>query len=254
MTSSNRKKRCRIQNGIFRHPKNNGEDAKFFRSLPESHRIFAIPYGLSKQGIQKYGRQGMVHQWALKKIGAVIKKKPLKIITIFINGHTNVVATKNDHPIEVSNGFSLTDGVFSETGCGAIDSSIVFQLLAGRTSRMRIQDLLSKQSGFKALAGGSVKLKSILGRRDPKAKFAREVFCYQILKYIGAYAASLGGVDLILFIGEANLENVGFARQLIGHLKFMGFKPKPNFSVGKSSFLTGEKASVKAYFLNYKDA
>ncbi|MFA5260256.1 MAG: hypothetical protein WC450_03400, partial [Candidatus Omnitrophota bacterium] len=159
--------------------KNNRKDT-FFARLPEYARLYAIPYALSKQGLQKYGRQGSIHQLALQKVNSFDKIKYRNVITVFIGGSTSIAAIKNGKPIEVSNGFSPIGGILSETGCGEIDSAIIFQLLADGVSGGEIERLLSKQSGFKALAGGRFRLTNILGRRNLKEQFAKEVFCYQI--------------------------------------------------------------------------
>jgi acetate kinase len=140
----------------------------------------------------------------------------------------------------------------SETGCGEIDSAIVFQLLADGVSKGQVEKLLSKQSGFKALAGGLFKLKDVLRRRDAKAKFTREVFCYQILKNIGSYITSLSGLDLILFIGEDQMEIKNLVSELLLSLRFIGVQRKENVFRGEVSLLTESNSLVKAYFLKKK--
>ena len=97
---------------------------------------------------------------------------------------------------------------------------------------------MSRRSGFKALAGGRCKLRNVLQRRDPEAEFARGVFCYRILKYIGAFIASLGGRNAILFMGEGRPEIRALAFDLTGYLQFMGVKRKPEADARDISCLT----------------
>ncbi|MBP7162540.1 MAG: hypothetical protein KBB26_03285 [Candidatus Omnitrophica bacterium] len=159
-------------------------------------------------------------------------------MSIFIGRTINLAAIQDGRPIDVSDGFSPLDGLFSETGCGAIDSSIIFQMLADGVPGKRIEALLSRRSGFKALAGGRCKLRNVLQRRDPEAEFARGVFCYRILKYIGAFIASLGGRNAILFMGEGRPEIRALAFDLTGYLQFMGVKRKPEADARDISCLT----------------
>ncbi|HOY09220.1 MAG TPA: hypothetical protein PLB05_03995 [Candidatus Omnitrophota bacterium] len=226
-----------------------GQD-RFFSRLPEFARLYAIPYELSQQGVQKHGRDGVIHRWALERITNKTGQKFHKVIGILIGEHTNLAAIRAGQPIDVSDGFSRLDGLFSETRCGAIDSSVIFQMLGDGISGERIEEVLSQESGFKALAGGECTLNHILQRRDSKAKFAKEVFCYQILKYIGAFTASLGGVDLILFVGEGSLQIRRLAFDLTGHLRFMGVKKKAAVPSGEIAWLTTRGSTIKVCFIN----
>ena len=221
----------------------------FFAGLPESGRVFAIPYELSRRGIQRHGREGGVHQWALEKMIRTTGKKFHNVITVLIGGETHMAAIRDGRPLDVSDGFSAADGILSETGCGAVDSSIVFQLLGDGMPGDRVEELLLKQSGFKALAGGRFTLMDILRRKDAGAAFAREIFCYQILKYIGAFTAGLGGLDLILFIGEGRRDIRKLAFDLTGRLKFMGIKRQATVARAEISCLTTRTSSIGVYFL-----
>lgn len=218
--------------------------------LPEYARFYAIPYAMSKKGLQKYKNQSRVHQWAIQKVTAFEKREYCNIITVFIGEPTSIAAIQKGHFIDASDGSS---GILSQTGCGVIDSAIVFQLLADGASVDQIENLLSKQSGFKALAGRPFKLNDILGRRDIKAKFAREVFCYQILKHIGASIANLGGADLILFIGEGQKEVEKVIFDLMRQLKFLGMKKRLKVARGEVSLLTTDDSLVKACFIKYAE-
>ncbi|MDD3375339.1 MAG: hypothetical protein PHY73_06440 [Candidatus Omnitrophica bacterium] len=228
--------------------KKNKKDA-FFSCLPEYAQLYAIPYSLSKKNFKKHGRQSGVHQKALQKIKDFEKIKNRSIITIFIGESTNIVAVKNGNPIEFSDGFSEAGGILSATGCGDIDSTIVFQLMADGVSVSEVENLLSTQSGFKALAGVHSRLKDVFSRKDPRAKFAKQVFCYQLLKYVGAYVAILGGLDFILFIGENQKENKSLVFELMRQLKLLDIKRKSNIAWEDVSLLTANDSSVKCYFL-----
>jgi acetate kinase len=198
----------------------------FFACLPESARLYAIPYALSQKGFYKNPQKGAMFHSALEKINHQMKKRYRRVVMVLFDGPTRVIGLQDGRPIDVSDHFSEGGGILSETGCGEIDSSIVFQLLADGVGLDQVERLLSQGSGFKALCGRPVHLKDLLGQRDRKSRFAQEVFSYQLLKHIGTCVASLGGVDLILFLGHDHRGIRTFSLHLVDQLRFLGIKKR----------------------------
>ncbi|MBF0511348.1 MAG: hypothetical protein HQL13_03370, partial [Candidatus Omnitrophica bacterium] len=152
----------------------------FFSSLPEYAKAFAIPIEYRDKGIYRKGRLGPVHEWGVKKISEKRQKRFEKTVSVVLDNYSNVVAIKNGKPISLTDGFSDTDGILSKTACGGIDTSIVFQMFSGGKSAQEIKKILSEKSGFKSLLGKDLDIKDILARRDAKARFAREIYLYQL--------------------------------------------------------------------------
>jgi acetate kinase len=223
-------------------------DTAFFTALPEASRTFAIPFELTEQGLHKYGRDGILHGWALKKYAGLGLRPADKVITILLNDRTNVVASRNGQPVAVSNGFAGTDGILSRTGCGWIDTSIVFRMFASGFSHRRIRKVLSEASGFKAFLGGSFGLRDILSRQDARSRFAQDVFSYQLLKCIGAYAAVLDGIGAIVFIGEGRKEMKGWVQGFLTRMAVLGLQIKSARSADKRPLLTAAGSRVCACY------
>jgi acetate kinase len=226
-------------------------DADFFATIPAHARYYAIPYEQTRQGIQKTVRQGDVHQWAVKKSLEIDHRCHRRMITVMLGDQTNLVAFDQGVARASSDGFSESDGIVSSTGAGAIDTAIVFQLFAARKSCAYIKDLLSKESGFLALAGSPNTLVDIIVREDAKARFAKEIYCYQVLKSIGSLVAILGGLDAIVFIGEPFWGIKNLALDLSCQMKFLGLNNR-SFVIGDEvGLLTHEDSRVSAYYFEY---
>ena len=150
-------------------------------------------------------------------------EKRWKIITVFLNDGADVVAVKGGKPVMTSQGFSDFDGIVSQTGCGQIDTSIVFQLFSAGYSVENIYQVLSQESGFKALTGEELKVSDLIVSKDPKAAKALDIFSYQLTKTIGACAAVLEGVDSIVFIGDGQKKLQDWTtHHFLRHLEFLG--------------------------------
>jgi len=186
-------------------------DSAFFLNMPEYARAYAIPFEYTEEGLLRYGRHGIVHQWALKRLAAVKGAKSGKIMTVFLNdGGADVVAIKEGRPMMTSQGFSDFDGIMSQTGCGSIDTSIIFQLFFAGHSSDNIYQMLSQESGFKALSG------------DSEAALASDIFSYQLIKTIGAGIAVLEGIDSIVFIGDDQKKIRDWTSHFLRQVKFPG--------------------------------
>lgn len=174
-------------------------DADIYNSMPGYARSYALPLKYTEAGLVKYGRNGLIHGWALRQLVALKGARAGKVITVFLNDNTDVVAFKDGQPLMSSHGFSGQDGIMSRTGCGAIDTSIVFQLFADGHTRESIEHVLAQESGFMALLGGKAGIVELLGGNDPASVSARDIFAYQLLKAIGAGVAVLEGLDVRAF-------------------------------------------------------
>jgi len=223
-------------------------DAAPYSSLPEAARSYAIPFERTAQGLQKHGQNGILHEWALRTYFGSAPARKGKVITILLGDSTNVVAFRNGQPVAVSNGYSVTDGIMSRTGCGWIDTSIVFRMFASGKSASHIQKVLSEESGFKAFLGGSFGLSAILSRRDAKACLARDIFSYQLLKCLGAYAAVLDGLDAVVIIGEDSPQVRDWAQGFVRELTFLGLRTRPRGVGAKAPLLTVAGSAVSAYY------
>jgi acetate kinase len=225
-------------------------DSAFFLNMPEYARAYAIGFEYTEAGLVRYPRNGIVHEWAVKRLIAIKGPNLKKIITIFLNGGADVVALKDGRPVMTSQGFSDFDGIMSQTGCGLIDTSIVFRLFSAGYSLESIYQVLSQESGFKALVGEKLRLSDLIVRRDIKAREAMDIFSYQLIKTIGACGALLEGVDSIVFIGDDQKEIQDWTYHFLRHVEFLGLK-RHKKRINKDTLLMTADSPIEAYYFGF---
>jgi acetate kinase len=187
-------------------------DTAFYQTLPESNYIYALPYDLyKKEGIRRYGFHGTSHKYVAIKTAAILKRPvaSLKIITCHLGNGCSITATKGGKAVDTSMGFTPLEGLVMGTRSGDIDPIIILYLMEKKgMNKSDIDEVLNKKSGLLGVSGLSSDMRDIykaLKKGDKRARLAFEIFIHRIQKYIGAFAASMNGVDAITFtagIGE----------------------------------------------------
>lgn len=224
-------------------------DTAFFSNLPPEASVYAVPIELTKQGIRRYGGYGLFHQHAWERMKLLCGASCEKIISVYIGNHTNITATKNGIPIEATIGFTPIEGILSNTSCGDIDPTIIFQLNSAGMSFEEINELLARESGFGGLLGYKCSFLDLINSKDniEKSK-VRELLLYNITKYIGAYISILGGVDTIVFIGENIKESQDFIKEACSKLKYLQFNLNMDCIENKKICkLTDSRSKVRIY-------
>jgi acetate kinase len=191
-------------------------DTAFHRTIPSVAKYYAIPWKLTKKyGIQRYGFHGLAHEYMLKTTEKRFGKLS-RVITCQLGNGDSITAIKNGKSIDTSMGFTPLEGLEMGTRSGNIDPALVaFLADKERKSAGEIVKILENQSGLKGIAGDN-DVRHLLKRKDAKAKLALDIFVYDVRKYIGAYAAVLGGVDCIVLGGGIAQSDVLRKRILSG--------------------------------------
>ncbi len=175
-------------------------DTAFHNAMPEIARRFPLPQELWEKGIRRYGFHGLSYEYVVTKLGNELGERA--IIAHLGNG-ASMVALKSGQPIDTSMGLTPLGGFMMGTRPGDLDPGVLLYLLRLGYSRDKLEDLLNHQAGLLAVSGISSDMKTLLEKRskDPAADLAVRVFCYQVRKFIGAFAAALGGLDTLVFTG-----------------------------------------------------
>jgi acetate kinase len=180
-------------------------DTAFFASLPAVAQSYAIPLDLQKtHGVRRFGFHGLAHD---SMLGRVQRHRPDldrggRIISLQLGAGCSIAAIDRGAPLDTSMGFSPLEGLVMSTRSGDIDAGLIAHLeRAGGFSAEKLERVLNMESGLLGLSGLSGDMQTLLGSRNPDAEFAIELYCYRVRKYIGAYVAVLGGVDVIVFGG-----------------------------------------------------
>lgn len=206
-------------------------DTAFHQTMPDYAYMYALPYELYTQyGIRRYGFHGTSHRYVSERVCDYlgIKAEGTKIITCHIGNGASIAAVKDGKCVDTSMGLTPLEGLMMGTRSGDIDAgAITFIMDKLNLDTKGVSDLLNKKSGLAGVSGLSNDFRDILaGIADgnERARIAKEMYTYRIKKYIGEYAAAMGGVDVILFTGGAG-ENQWEVRQgATAGLEFMGVK------------------------------
>ena len=236
-------------------------DTSFHQSMPEHAFMYAIPYEyyvLDK--VRRYGFHGTSHKFVAEKSAklAGLDFNNSKIITCHLGNGGSVTAIKNGKSVDTSMGFTPVEGVVMGTRCGNIDAGVVTYIQKKyELDNKGISDVLNKKSGFLGISGVSSDARDIenaAAEGNHRAQLALDMFRYSVLKYIGAYAAAMNGVDMIVFTGGIG-ENDPAVREYVAQgCSFLGvdFNPEANNVRGKDTILTkpGSKVVVTTVTTN----
>ncbi|HEX5764896.1 MAG TPA: acetate/propionate family kinase [Woeseiaceae bacterium] len=182
-------------------------DTAFFHDLPEAARVYAVPSGLAERhAIRRYGFHGLAHQFMSRQLELLSPdgKHPDRMVTLQLGQGCSAAALRDGRPVETSMGFTPMEGLVMGTRSGDVDAGVLLYLAQQGYPWDELEDVLNRKSGLLGLSGESDDTRALLeleARQHPGARLALQVFCHRILKYLGAYAAVLGGIDAIAFGG-----------------------------------------------------
>lgn len=206
-------------------------DTAFHQSMPDYAYMYALPYELYKEyGVRRYGFHGTSHRYVSQRVCEFlgIKAEGSRIITCHIGNGASIAAVKDGHCVDTSMGLTPLEGLVMGTRSGDIDAgSVTFIMDKLGLDTHGISNLLNKQSGLAGVSGLSSDFRDILAgiqNGNDRARLAKEMYTYRIKKYIGQYAAAMGGVDVILFTGGAGENQWEVRDGATRGLEFMGVK------------------------------
>jgi acetate kinase len=205
-------------------------DTAFHQTMPSHAYMYGLPYVLYKRhGIRRYGFHGTSHLFVSERLSE-LTGKPLeeqKVITCHLGNGCSAAAIKEGKSIDTSMGFTPLEGLLMGTRSGDLDPAIVLHIMNQEELTMHeANTMLNKHSGIQGLSGISSDMREIEEEynENNRAQLAFNVFCYRIKKYIGSYAAAMGGLDVIVFTGGIG-ENSSMVRDLVlSELGFLGIQ------------------------------
>ena len=206
-------------------------DTAFHQTMPDYAYMYAIPYELyEKYGVRRYGFHGTSHRYVSQRVCEFLGVDPKgkKIITCHIGNGGSISAIKDGKCIDTSMGLTPLEGLVMGTRSGDIDAgAVTFIMEKEGLNATGVSNLLNKKSGVFGVSGVSSdmrELEAAVAAGNPKAILAEKMYFYRIKKYIGAYAAALGGVDIILFTGGVGENQANCRSEVCEGLEFMGVK------------------------------
>jgi acetate kinase len=198
-------------------------DTAFHRAMPEVARRFALPRDMFDQGVLRYGFHGLSYEYVTGKLGKDLGERA--IIAHLGNG-ASMVALKNGSPIDTSMGLTPTGGFMMGTRSGDLDPGVMLYLLRRGWNAQHLEKVLDHQSGLAGVSALTGDMRTLLERRsaNPSAAQAVEMFCYQVRKFTGAFAAALRGLDTLVFTGGIGERAAPVRAEICDGLEFLGVR------------------------------
>jgi len=229
-------------------------DTAFHQTMPSSAYMYSLPYEYYENyGIRKYGFHGTSHKYVSQRAAEMMGRpiEELRLISCHLGNGASITAIKGGKSIDTSMGFTPLAGVTMGTRSGDIDPALIPYIMekSGKTAD-EVLDVLNKQSGVLALSGFSSDLRDIqdaTNEGDERAELALEVFADRIHKYIGSYAARMGGVDGIIFTAGIGENSHTIRARILEGLEFMGvyWDEELNLIHGEEAFINSSFSPVK---------
>ena len=222
-------------------------DNAFHSTMPDYAYLYAIPYDLYENyHVRRYGFHGTSHRYVSHRVCEMLGLdfNKAKIITCHIGNGASVAAITNGKVVDTSMGLTPLEGLMMGTRCGDIDPSAVTYLMDKLDKKpQEMCDYLNKKSGVIGITGISSDMRDIENAAkegNERAQLALKMYDYRIKKYIGAYAAALGGVDVVVFTAGVGENQTGTRAQACKGLEFMGIK----IDEAKNATIYGEEAII----------
>lgn len=236
-------------------------DTAFHQTMPAKAYMYPIPKKLYKKyAIRRYGFHGTSHRYVSQKCIEYLggKAKGTKIITCHLGNGSSISAVKDGKVIDTSMGFTPLDGIIMGSRCGAVDPAIVpFIMEKENISPKDMQSWMNKKCGLLGVSGVSSDMRALCkaieeGNKD--AKLAYDILCYDIKKYIGAYAAAMNGVDAIVFTAGIGENTPELRRDVIKDMDYLGVKlDEEKNMIGKRlpepALISAPDSKVKVYVI-----
>ncbi len=205
-------------------------DTAFHQTMPPKAYMFGVPYKYyEKYQVRKYGFHGTSHRFVTGRLGELTgwDMSTKKIVTCHLGNGSSICAVDGGKCVDTSMGFTPLDGLVMGTRSGAVDPSVVLYIMKHENiSPDQMNDVLNKQSGFLGMSDGvtsdSRDLIAAANAGNEKAEVAIRTFRYEIKRYIGGYAAAMGGLDAIVFTGGIGENSDELREEVCENLEFLG--------------------------------
>jgi len=229
-------------------------DTSFHQTMPDHAYMYAIPYEFyEKYKIRKYGYHGTSHKFVANKAAKILGRdiSKLKVITCHLGNGSSMAAILNGVSVDTSMGFTPVDGLIMGTRTGEIDPGVLIYLADKEHLNFTgISNLINKKSGvlgISQLSSDMRDLEQAASEGNPKALLALRMFAYRVKKFIGAYAAAMNGLDLLIFTGGIGENDFNMRKMICSDLEFLGivFNQEVNEGIrGKDLILSKPESEV----------
>ncbi len=230
-------------------------DTAFHQTMPAKSYMYALPYKYYEEdGVRRYGFHGTSHRYVSARVceflGVDIKKQ--KIVTCHVGNGGSITAVDGGRSVDTSMGLTPVEGLMMGTRVGDVDPGALTYLMTKHgLSAAELQTVIKKESGVLGVSGLSSDMREIeaaVKAGDPRATLALDMYEQRIIKYIGAYAAEMGGLDIIVFTGGVGENQTGVRENVCAPLKFMGVEIDKELNArirGEETLISTPQSRVK---------
>ena len=220
-------------------------DTAFHSTMPDYVYMYALPYEMyEKHRIRRYGFHGTSHRYVSTKACEILNRdiKTQKIITCHLGNGASIAAIKNGASFDTSMGLTPVEGLIMGTRCGDLDlGAMLFMMEKENLDIAKANNYINKVSGMVGISGVSSDMRDLWKAAEEghkRANLALEMYIYRVKKYIGAYAAAMGGVDIVIFTGGIGENDYKLRKGVCADMEFLGI----DFDVEKNNGLRGKDA------------
>lgn len=206
-------------------------DTAFHQTMPAKSYMYALPYKYyAEDGVRRYGFHGTSHRYVSQRVCEFLGVEPIgkKIITCHVGNGGSITAVKDGKSIDTSMGLTPTEGLMMGTRCGDVDpGALIFLMDKHNLSSKDMLNMVNKESGLAGVSGVSSDMREITAaakQGNEKAILSLEMYEQRITKYVGAFAAEMGGVDIIVFTGGVGEHQSSTRANVCNPLRFMGIE------------------------------
>lgn len=233
-------------------------DTAFHQSMPEKSYLYAVPYQWYKEnGVRRYGFHGTSHKYVSARGAELLQKNynDLKIISCHLGNGASVTAIDEGKVIDTSMGLTPLEGLAMGTRAGDLDAGIIPYIMKERNMSIdEIDQALNSDSGVLAISGISNDFRDIgkeAEANNKRAQLAIDIFCNRVKKYIGAYAALMGGVDLLIFTAGIGENAIDIRQKITSNMDYLGIDvdQEQNNCRGKEIKISSQNSKVEVYVI-----
>jgi acetate kinase len=234
-------------------------DTAFHHDLPNVARLLPIPRSYEAKGIRRYGFHGLSYAYLMSELERVSGPETAngRVILAHLGSGASLAAVQNGQSIDTSMSLTPTGGIPMSTRSGDLDPSVAVYLTQHEgLNAEQLNQLINYESGLLGLSETSSDMEQLLqsAGNDPRAADAVNLFCYQVKKYIGSYAAALGGLDTLIFSGGIGENAPKIRSQICQDLEFLGIKILEESNTGNLTTISSDDSKVKVMVFHTDEA
>jgi acetate kinase len=237
-------------------------DTAFFRELPEHVQTYAVPRAWSSRyGIRRYGFHGIAHEDLYRRLSASRHddRPPRRVLSLHLGQGCSIAALRDGRPVETSMGFTPLEGLIMGTRPGDLDVGAVLHMARQGRSWSELERTLNHEAGLLGISGVSGDVRELLGledQGDSGARAALAAFCHRLHKYLGAYAAVLGGVDSVVFGGGIGENSPRLRARVCSGLAWLGLQIDESANarcVGSDGRISSDSSAIAVHVIRVRE-